>query len=608
MKIKPLELIAFAISIILITSPTFLLLSCQNPKENKKEISKQEIILEKILNDEPAQIKYWDGEKFSGFENRQAVLAKDYLISTSDKLASKAGAEILVRGGNAIDAAIAAQMVLNVVEPQSSGIGGGLFLLYFDSKSKKSIYFNGREKAPQKVHEKIFLDKNGKAMKFHDAVGGGLSVGTPGALKALEEAHKKYGKLPWGELFTSAIKIANEGFILDEKIHTVLNQLPYLNKFDGMKIYFENDKPKAVGSLIKNAELAKTFDLIAKQGSKPFYHGKIANDIVKAVQNSEINPGYLEISDLKNYKIKKGKLICGNYRKIYKICSMPLPSSGGITLLQILNILENFQLDKIKPSSAQAINLISQATRLAYADRAEYLGDISGVPVRKMLSKKYAKERAKLINLQAAAKNISAGNFENVKKKKIAKNKEKPSTTHISIIDKEGNAVALTSTIEYLFGSVLMVDGFMLNNQLTDFAFIPEINAQKVANRVEPLKQPLSSMTPTFIFDEKDNLIAAIGSPGGPRIIQFVLKTIIATLDWNMDIQQAVSLPNFIALNGVIELEDRTSLTALKPDLEKMGHKVVIKDITSGLNGFMISGNKIIGASDSRRSGAAIGK
>lgn len=551
--------------------------------------------------------KYWEGEKFSGFENRQVVLAKDYLISTSDKLASKAGAEILAKDGNAVDAAIAAQMVLNVVEPQSSGIGGGLFLLYFDAKEKKSVYFNGREKAPQNAHEKMFLDKNSKPMAFHDAVGGGLSVGTPGALKALKAAHEKYGKLSWSELFNSAIQIANEGFVLDEKIYVILNQLPYLNKFDGMKIYFENNKPKAVGSIIKNPELAKTFKLIASQGIKPFYEGEIANDIVRKVQNSKINPGYLQFSDLQNYQIKEGELICGKYRQKHKICSMPLPSSGGVTLLQILNILENFNLNKVQPSSSEAIHLISEAVRLAYADRAQYLGDVKDVPIKEMLNKNYAKKRAKLINLNKAMQNVVAGTFENVKPQINAPQQEKPSTTHISVIDKEGNSVSLTSSIEYLFGSVLMVDGFMLNNQLTDFSFIPEIDGEKTANRAQPFKQPLSSMTPTFVFDEDDNLIIAIGSPGGPRIIQFVLKIIIATLDWNMDIQQAVSLPNFIALNNVIELEDRTSLVGLKPDLENLGHQVIIKDITSGLNGFMIKNNKIMGASDSRRSGVALG-
>ena len=551
----------------------------------------------------------WVGEKFSGFHKKENVIGKKYMISTADKLASKAGSDILDRGGNAVDAAIAAQMVLNVVEPQSSGIGGGLFLLYYDAKSKKTVYFNGRETAPANAHDKMFLDKNGKVRAFHDVVGGGLSVATPGALKALEKAHKKYGKLPWKDLFKPAIKIANDGFILDEKIHVILKQLPYLTKFDGMKIYFKNGKPKAVGSLIKNPALAQTFTTIANKGSKAFYRGRIAKNIVSAVQNSKINPGYLSLTDLKKYRSKKGRLICKKYRKKYKICSMPLPSSGGITLLEILRTLENFDLAKIKPSSLEAVHLISEATRLAYADRNEYLADVKKVPVRKMLSKKYLKKRAKLIKMDSVISNVTAGSFgKKYQRQKINAANEKPSTTHLAIIDKAGNAVSMTSTIEYLFGSVLMVDGFMLNNQLTDFSLAPTINGKLVANRVHPKKQPRSSMTPTFVFDNKNNLIMVIGSPGGPRIIQYVAKTIIAALDWNMTIQDAISLPNHVILNDVIELENRTSLTKLKPALEKLGHKVKLADITSGLNGIIVNDSALIGGADPRRNGLALGK
>ena len=547
----------------------------------------------------------WIGEKFSGFSEKTLVTAKNYMISSADELASKAGAEMLAQGGNAVDAAIAAQMVLNVVEPQSSGIGGGLFLLYFDAKSKKSTSFNGRETAPLAAHEKIFLDKKGKVRSFNDVVGGGLSVATPGALKTLEAAHKKYGKLPWKNLFAPAIKIANDGFVLDEKIHTVLIQLPYLSKFDGMKIYFDKTEPKEVGSIIKNPELAKTFSEIAAKGSKAFYQGKIANDIVNAVQTSKINPGTLALTDLKKYKSKSGKLLCNKYRQKYKICSMP-GASGGITLLQVLKILENFNLEKIKPSSIEAVHLISEATRLAYADRSEYVADASNVPLKKMLNKSYIAKRAKLIKMDKAMGEVVAGNFD--KKAKINKTQEKPSTTHIAIVDSEGNAVSMTSSIEYLFGSVLMVDGFMLNNQLTDFSLSPTVNGKLAANRVQPGKQPRSSMSPTFVFDEKDNLIMTVGSPGGPRIIQFLTKTIVAVLDWKMDIQEAISLPNHVILNDQIELENRTSLTDLKPALEKMGHKVIITDITSGINGIVINDGRLEGGADPRRNGAAIGK
>ncbi|OFW81239.1 MAG: gamma-glutamyltransferase [Alphaproteobacteria bacterium RIFCSPLOWO2_01_FULL_40_26] len=549
----------------------------------------------------------WRGEKFSGFDDYKVVSAKNYMISTSEKLASEAGVEILAKGGSVVDAAIAAQMVLNVVEPQSSGIGGGLFLLYYDAKNKKSVYFNGREKAPKKAFSEMFLDQNGVARDFYDVVGGGLSVGTPGALKALKAAHEKYGKLPWKNLFAPAIKIAREGFILDKKIHVILEQTPYLSRFDSMKIYFDaNGKPRKIGTKIQNLKLAQTFEIIAGKGIKPFYEGKIANDIVQAVQNSKINPGYLALEDLKNYRIKQGNLLCGSYR-IYKICSMPLPSSGGVTILEILGILENFDLAKLQPSSREAIHLISEATRLAYADRNKYVADVPNVPIAQMLDKKYLKSRAALIDMNKAMTEVKAGDFT---KTDILLNStmEKPSTTHVSIIDKSGNAVSMTSSIEYLFGSVLMVDGFMLNNQLTDFSLIPEIDGKKIANRVEPEKQPRSSMSPTFVFDQKNNLIMTIGSPGGPRIIQYVVKTIIGNLDWNLDIQQAISLPNHVVLNDKIELENRTKITKLKSNLEKMGHKVAITDITSGLHGITISNDGLKGGADPRRHGVATGK
>ncbi len=546
-------------------------------------------------------------EGFSGFPDYKVVSSKNFMISTSEKLASEAGAEMLAKGGSAIDAVIAAQMVLNVVEPQSSGIGGGIFLLYYDAKHKKTSYFNGRERAPLKAYSGMFLDKDGKARPFHDAVGGGLSVATPGALKALFESHQKYGKLPWKDLFSPAIKIASEGFRLGKKIHVVLEQLPYLNRFEGMEIYFEKDgKPKKVGTIIKNPELAKTFETIANEGIKPFYEGKIANDMVNAVHNSKVNPGLLSLADLKGYKTRRGKLICGAYRA-YKICSMPLPSSGGVTLLEILGILENFDLSKIQPSSKEAVHLISEATRLAYADRNEYVADVPDAPIAQMLDKNYLKQRAALIDMGSTMKDVKPGIFRKLRKPLAATN-EKPSTTHLSIIDSYGNAVSMTSTIEYLFGSVLMIDGFMLNNQLTDFSLTPVVNGKKVANSIEPWKQPRSSMTPTFIFDNHDNLVMVIGSPGGPRIIQYVTKAIVAHLDWGMNVQEAISLPNHVVLNDQIELENRTKLTEIKSDLEDLGHKVVTADITSGLHGITIDNNGLKGGADPRRQGVVVGK
>jgi gamma-glutamyltranspeptidase/glutathione hydrolase len=559
----------------------------------------------------------WQGDQYSGFTEYKMVSADKYLIATSEKTASEVGAEILARGGTAIDSAIASQLVLNVIEPHSSGIGGGLFLLYHHKKSGKNIYFNGRETSPLASFPEMFLDEKGRARNFYDIIGTGLSVGTPGALHALKTAHQKYGKIPWRELFIPAIKIAREGFPISKKMFANLQSIKHLRDADGMKIYFEKDgSPKKVGTIIHNYQLAKTLENIANQGIKFFYEGQIANDIEFAVKNDEKFPGFLTREDLKKYRSTTGNLICSNYRKKYKICSMPLPSSGGITILQTLGILENFDLAKYSPNSNDAIHLISEATKLAYADRNKYLGDIANVPIKSMLDKKYLKMRADLIKLNHANNNIRAGDFSNQlllknfksSNKIIDQISEKPSTTHLSIVDSYGNAVSLTSSIEFPFGSTIAVDGFLLNNQLTDFSFRPTIDNKIVANRIEPLKQPLSSMSPTFVFDKNNKLILTLGSPNGPRIIQHVLKTLIATLDWNLDIQSAISLPNFIALNGILELEKDTNIINQKKPLQKLGHKVKIIPITSAIQAIKIANGKLYGGADPRRQGFAIGK
>lgn len=552
----------------------------------------------------------WIGEPDSGFRDLKAVESKSYMVASASEAASKAGAEMLAQGGNAIDAAIATQLVLNVVEPHSSGIGGGGFLLFYDKKSGKTIYFNGRETAPAKAHSRMFLNKAGQPREFNDAVRGGLSVGTPGLLKVMQEAHNKYGKLPWKNLFQPAIKAANNGFIVSERFHTLSKNISYLKDFgETAEIYLDkNGQAYAVGAKITNPKMAATLEKIANKGIASFYSGKIANDIVAAVQNSAINPGYLSLSDLKNYRVKKGDLICATYRTKYKICSMPLPA-GGSTLLQIMGILENFDLAKLQPNSPEAVHLIVEATRLAYADRNEYLADTSNVPLAKMLDKKYLQSRAALIDLNKAMPQVAAGKFIANDNNLTNNNRavELPSTTHLSVLDAEGNAVAMTSSIEYFFGSAISVDGFLLNNQLTDFSFEPEKNGKKVANRVEPNKQPRSSMSPTFVFDKKGQLVMVVGSPGGPRIIQFVAKAIVNHLDFGLDVQQSISLPSFVVLNDVVELEKNQNIAKLSSALNKMGHKTKILPIVSGIHAITIDQNKISGGADPRREGVAIG-
>jgi gamma-glutamyltranspeptidase/glutathione hydrolase len=551
----------------------------------------------------------WVGEPDSGFRDLKKVEGKKYMVSSANEIASKAGAQMLEKGGNAIDAMIATQLVLNVVEPHSSGIGGGAFLLYYDKKSGETIYFNGRETAPALAKSDMFLDKNGKPREFKDVVQGGLSVGVPGALKLMKEVHEKYGKLSWESLFEPAIKVANEGFVVSERFNKLSTSISYLTKFDETaEIYLKKGgKPYEVGEKITNQKLANTFEKIAKNGIDDFYKGAIANDIVEAVQNSVVNPGYLSLADLKKYHTTKGKLLCAKYREKYKICTMPLPSSGA-TMLQILGILENFDLAKLQPNSLESTHLIIEASRLAYADRNEYFGSSSLVPLSKLLNKKYLKSRAALIDQNQAMKAVNPGKFKQKKDLDVVDNKEMPSTTHMSIVDAEGSAVSMTSSIEYFFGSALSVDGFLLNNQLTDFSFLPEKNGKKIANRLIPKKQPRSSMSPTFIFDNEGNLKMVVGSPGGPRIIQFVVKAIVNHLDFGLDVQESISAPSFVVLNDVVELEKNQKITELEPALNKMGHKTKVIEIVSGVSAVVLDQNKLEGGSDPRREGVAIGK
>lgn len=579
------------------------------------------LLLSLLINKEALPKVYdssnnWEGEPFSGFKNVDATKADKFMISSASKEASMAAADIIKLGGNAIDAAIAAQMVLNVVEPHSSGIGGGAFLLYYDANKKNYLYYNGRETAPAMSNQDMFLDKNGNVRKFEDVVRGGLSVGTPGLLKMLFEVHEKYGRLPWKDLFLPAINLSKNGFIVNQRMYVLAKKISYLKDFkESRQIYLDkNSKPRKLGSIMTNKKLAKTFEIIASKGVEPFYNGDIARNIVNAVQNSKINKGFLSLEDLRNYKVKTGDLLCAKYR-FYKVCSMPLPSAGGVTLLQTLGILENFDLKKYKSHKTLLSHLIIEASRLAYADRSEYVADNENIEIKRMIDKNYLKERSKLINLNKSIEDVYPGKISGLyslsSRNMVNSNaKEMPSTTHISIVDNEGNAVSFTSSIEYFFGSALSVNGFLLNNQMTDFSLSPVIDSKLVANRVQPMKQPRSSMTPTFVFDDNDNLVLVVGSPGGPRITQFVLKTIIYYLDLGYDIQNAVSSPNFVVLNDIVELEKGTDIENLKEDLIKIGHKdVKIIDITSGVNAIAINdNNKKIGAADPRRQGFSYGE
>jgi gamma-glutamyltranspeptidase/glutathione hydrolase len=550
-------------------------------------------------------------EPASGFKFKPLVAAKGHMVVSGSIFASQAGDEIIKKGGNAIDAAIATQMVLNLTEPQASGIGGGGFLLYYDKNTNKIEAYDGRETAPAASTPDMFLDKSGKPLAYQDALKGGLSVATPGLLRMLEQVHKAHGKLPWKELFAPAIKLSQEGFPLSPRLYKVIESAPYIiNSPEARGLYFtEAGQIKTVGTIIKNPALADTLTLIAVKGADSFYKGKVAQSIVETVRNNSFSAGRITISDIAAYKPEKREPLCREYHG-YKLCGMPPATSGGISVLQTLKMLEHFNLEPARANSPESIHLIMDAARLAFADRNKYIADcdLIPVPVAGMLAPDYIKSRSSLINPKKAL-DPEAGNLAWDKQcGKITSANEHPSTTHMSIVDGEGNAVSMTSSIEFAFGSGLMVGGFFLNNELTDFALTPQVDGVRVANRIEPGKRPRSSMSPFLVFDKKGDLYLVIGSPGGSRIISYVLQTIISVLDFGMNLDSAINQPHYATVGDAIELEKNTPLEKFADPLKKLGHNVIIGELTSGLHGIEISKNKLISGVDARREGAAVGE
>ena len=577
-------------------------------------------------------------ERATGRQEQVAVQAQQQMVVAANPLASQAGLAVLRQGGNAIDAAIAVQGVLNLVEPQSSGIGGGGFLVYYDAAQKRVITYDGRETAPAAARPDRFLDSTGKPLAFYDAVIGGKSVGTPGLLKMLAMAHQEQGKLPWRELWQPAIAIANQGFPISPRLYSLLETDKFLKQNPAAQSYFyqPTGEPKTVGTILRNPDLAQVLETVAEQGVASFYQGSLAAELVQTVKAAG---GDLTLEDLANYQAKPRPPVCGNYHN-YQICGMGSPSSGGLTILQMLGILSNFDLKGLKPDSPAAVHLFSEAGRLAFSDRSIYMADSDFIPVptAALLNPDYLRERSQLINLQGSLGTATPGQLPNLQSSRlepissvacfpdcvevppsaltwgISPAGEFPSTTHISIVDHFGNAVSMTTSIEDAFGSRLMVRGFLLNNQLTDFSFAPEVEGKPVANRIQPGKRPRSSMSPTLVFANSDNplptqpqLRMVIGSPGGSNIINYVAKVLVATLDWNLDIQQAISLPNFGSRNGATELEAGTIIADLKPALEATGHRIQIMDLNSGLHGIMVNSAGLTGGVDPRREGKAIG-
>jgi gamma-glutamyltranspeptidase / glutathione hydrolase len=543
-------------------------------------------------------------EAATGYQTKQTVSAKKFMVVAANPLAVDAGYKVLQQGGSAVDAAIAVQMVLNFVEPQSSGIGGGAFLLHYDARTKKLAAYDGREIAPQAATADMFLDAEGRPQKFYDAVVGGKSVGVPGLLRMLEVAHEKHGKLAWRKLFRPAIKLAQDGFPISPRLHGLITKDKFLAIDPTAREYFfESDgRPKAVNKYQYNQMLAKTLRDVSRRGAQAFYSGDIATAIVQAVNSHAQNPGALSLQDMRNYRAKTREPICGKYHT-YKICSMPPPSSGGIALLQMLGMLEKFDLSALRPNSSGAIHLISEVGRLAYADRARYVADSDfvDVPVARLLESTYLAQRAELIQMEKSLGIAQPGELSTEKISLADDNAlEFNSTSHISIVDGAGNAVSMTTTIEDAFGSRQMVRGFLLNNQMTDFSFMAEENGLPVANRIAPGKRPRSSMAPVMIFDASNQLVGIVGSPGGSAIINYVAKTVIGILDWNLTMQQAIDLPNFGSRNGPTELEQAT-------DLENIS-AVKLIEMNSGLHGMWKTKQGWRSGADPRREGVARGR
>ncbi|MGF6119616.1 gamma-glutamyltranspeptidase/glutathione hydrolase [Janthinobacterium lividum] len=532
----------------------------------------------------------------TAYAEKSGWAAQKFMVAAANPLAADAGYQMLKKGGSAIDAAIATQLVLTLVEPQSSGIGGGAFLLYSTAKGVQA--FDGRETAPASADEHLFQNADGSPVSRATGVVGGRSVGAPGVLRMLELAHKEHGKLPWATLFGPAIKLARGGFPVSQRLNGLLNWDQALKRDPVAAAYFYDKEGKAwpVGHVLKNPQLARTLREIARGGADAFYQGRIARDIAAKVAAHPTNPGKLTAQDISGYRAKVREPVCSDY-KAWTVCGMPPPSSGGIAIAQMLGMLEVKDIRPYAPVDgvldAQAIHLFSEAGRLAYADRNRYVADTDFVPlpgngIASMLDKTYLAQRASLIGDKSMGKAMPgtppgmqvAWGMDNAL--------QRPSTSHLVAVDAFGGGLSMTTSVEDAFGSRQMVDGFLLNNQLTDFSFDSRDADGPIANRVEAGKRPRSAMSPTLVFEKGTHkLVLATGSPGGSSIINYVAKVLVGTMDWGMNVQQAINLPNFGSRNGPTELEKGRAPAAQVEALQAMGHEVRVIEQNSGLQGIM---------------------
>ena len=553
-------------------------------------------------------------ETATGFEQKTLVTADHYMVVTANLHASKVAHKMLKLGGSAIDAAIAAQLVLGLVEPQSSGLGGGAFILYYQANNKKLTTFDARETAPLAIKPEHFLDENGHPLRFYDAVVSARSVATPATVKWMIELHKKYGVLPLKTLFKPAIELSTRGFKVSSRLaKLVAHDVKHLAKDPEAAAYFlpNNGQPIVEAQLLKNHDYAKSLIMIEQSQGRDFYQGRLASAIVEKITTAA-QPGLLSLQDLKEYNIIERPPVCSNYQG-YRVCGMGAPSSGAYTIGIILGLLEGFDLARIGADSVTAWRLIADASRLAFSDRNQYIADTDfyPLPLEQLLQPAYLTGRRHLLMGKKPLKQVSPGKpFKSADSVLLARDtsKELPSTSHLSIVDAQGNIVSMTSTIENMFGSRIMVGGFLLNNELTDFSFVPEQNSKPVANRIAPAKRPRSSMSPTIIFDKNDDPYLVLGSPGGSRIINFVAQTIINHIDWKMPIDKAIAVPHKVNQYGVFLLEENTDAQKLQQPLERLGYKTKAVPMNSGLHLIQFKGGKLLGAVDPRREGVALGE
>jgi gamma-glutamyltranspeptidase/glutathione hydrolase len=548
-------------------------------------------------------------EAATGVSETGLVRSKRWMAAAANPLATRAGEQVLREGGSAVDAAIAMQLVLALVEPQSSGLGGGAFLLTYDAANGQVKSYDGRETAPAAADSNRFLN-DGKAMPFNAAVNSGKSVGTPGLLRMLELAHRQHGRLPWPRLFKPAIELAEQGFPVSPRLHAQIAGNRELFAQQSARDYFyPAGEPASIGYVLKNPQLADVLRRVAGQGVDGFYQGEIAQAIVNAVHAHAL-AGDLSMDDLKNYRAKVRTPVCSNYKKL-RLCGMGPPSSGGIAVLQMLGMLEQHHMDQMMPISLEAVHYFSEAGRLAFADRERYVADpdFIAVPVGNLLDPNYLRSRGAQIDSRLSMGVALPGDALNLLKKRGADNaRDLPSTTHLVAVDRYGHGVSMTSTIESEFGSKIFVRGFLLNNQLTDFSLQPkDTSGQWVANRVEAGKRPRSSMAP-IIVTKNNQLFMLVGSPGGSSIINFVAKTLIGVIDWNLNAYEAIKLPNMGSRNRDTEIERGTAIESLVPALREKGHRVNVFAMPSGVQAIVRDSSGLTGGADPRREGSVAGE